>query len=195
MMMKVIRELEDLRKTFTYTRHPTIGDPIINVGKVVTESIGIGLRPVETPHTCKADLDMRYVPGMTVQSIVKDIERVFLNLWVKDPDFEAAIEVWPRSYNLPPPEVPRDSRVAQIVANAHREVFNQEASFVDEETPYRYYWTDTCVLNGISKIPTINYGPGGEEASVRPDERVSIPQLVAGAKVYALAALEACGVT
>jgi len=166
------------------------------VGKVVTESMSTtGLRPAEAPHICKADFDIRYLPGMTVESIVKDIERVFLNLWVEDPDFEAAIEVWqPRSSNYLPVEVPRDSRVVQIVANAHREVFKEEVTFADEEAPYKYYCTDACVWNGILKIPAINYGPSGAEGAVSPDERVSISQLVAAAKVYALTALEACGV-
>jgi acetylornithine deacetylase/succinyl-diaminopimelate desuccinylase-like protein len=93
------------------------------------------------------------------------------------------------------PEVPYEARVVLVVANAHRDVFKEQVAFADEEPPYKYYWAHACVLNGIWKIPPINYGPGGGEASVLPDERISIAQLLAAAKVYALVALEAYGVT
>jgi acetylornithine deacetylase/succinyl-diaminopimelate desuccinylase-like protein len=95
---------------------------------------------------------------------------------------------------LRPAETSREEPIVKAVAKAHREVFGEEVTFADEDAPYRYYWTDACVLSGILKIPTINYGPAGGETVVRPDERVNINQLINAAKVYALTALETCGV-
>jgi hypothetical protein len=61
-------------------------------------------------------------------------------------------------------------------------MFNEQVAFADEEPQYKYYWAHACVLNGISKIHPINCRPGGGEASVLPDERISLAQLVAAAK-------------
>jgi len=196
-MFKIIAELKDMKKSFTYTRHPYIGDCILTVGDVRTKVGGKGGRPVLGSSECQADFDLRYLPGMTTQSIQEDLERVIYRLKIEDPELEASVSFWPQTV-AGATELPRDHLLHQVLRKAHQEVFGEEVildidakgtsvnRFVDR---CKYGGTDIGSFYGVG-IPGTNYGAA--QVPVTPDERVSIPQLVKHCKVSALTTLEIC---
>ena len=197
-MLKVILALEDVQRAFTYTKHPYIGDCILTIGDVRTKVGGKGGRPVLGSSECQVDFDLRYVPGMTIESIEQDIERVVYRLEVEDPELEASIRFW--AAKTKPTELPNNHPLHQALRKAHKEAFGEEL-VIDTDGKGTTFdrMIDRCKFGGTDignfyavGIPGTNYGAAG--VPVTPDERVSIPQLVNHCKVSALVALEICGV-
>ena len=199
-MFKILAELEDVGKCFTYKRHPFMGDPILTIGDVRTKVGGKGGRPVLGSSECQVDFDLRFVPGMTAKTIEEDLERVLYRVKIEDPELEASIRFWPHLWPDPPSptELPDDHILNQVLKKAHREVFGKDP-IVDTDTRgtslsrivdrCKYGCTDIGSFYAAG-VAGINYGPA--QVPVTPDERVSIPQLIKHSKVSALTALEIC---
>lgn len=196
-MFKIIGELKNVKKSFTFRRHPYIGDCILTVGNIKTKVGGKGGRPVLGNDECQADFDLRYVPGMTPQSIRDDIERVIYKLKIEDPELDASVEFWPKTA-AGPTELPRDHLLHQVLRRKHREIFGEELIVdVDAKGTSVNRFVDRCKYGGTDVgsfyqvgVPGTNYGAA--QVPVTPDERVSIPQLVNHCKVSALSAFEIC---
>jgi acetylornithine deacetylase len=200
-MLKILLELKDVRKTFTYTRHPYLGDPVLTIGDVRTETIGerenyMG-RPVLGSYRCEVDMDFRFLPSQTRESVLTDIERVIQKLWIDDSDLDATVEVWPNW--LSPQEIAGDHPLVQVLREAHKEVWGEELELDIDRPGSVSRVIDRCGFGGTDMgkwyatgVPIVDYGAGAIPTC--PDERVSISQLAKCAKVYALMALEICGV-
>ena len=87
-----------------------------------------------------------------------------------------------------PFETPGDDPVVQAVSLAHRQVTSTDAKLVGK----RIVGDANLYVHG-SGVPTIYYGPSNETAHADV-ENVSINRMETAAAVYALAALEFCGV-
>ena len=87
-----------------------------------------------------------------------------------------------------PFETPADDPVTKAVAAAHREVTGTEGELVGK----RIVGDANLYVHG-SGVATIYYGPSNETAHADV-ENVSIQRMESAAKVYALAAMEFCGV-
>lgn len=196
-MLKIVHELEDVRKTFTYTRHPFIGDCVLTIGDVRTQVGGKGGRPVLGSSECQVDVDFRFVPGMTLRSIEEDIERALYRLKIEDPDFDGSVRLWP--HTVGPTELANDHPLHQALRKAHRKVFGEDLVIdTDAKGTSLSRIVDRSKVAGTdignfyaAGIPGTNYGAG--RVAVTPDERVSIPQLVNHCRVSALTALEIVG--
>ncbi len=88
-----------------------------------------------------------------------------------------------------PFETPLDDPIAQAVASAHKQVTGTEAEAVGK----RIVGDANLYVHGTG-VPTIYYGPSNETAH-SDVETVSIQRIDSAAKVYALAAMEYCGVS
>jgi len=197
-MLKILPEVRDVRRTFTYERHPYIGDCVLTIGDVRTKVGGKGGRPVLGSNECEVDFDLRFVPGMTRASIEEDIERVLYKLKIEDPELEASVRFWPHATG--PTELPNDHLLHQALRKAHREVFGQDLIIdTDARGTSLDRMIDRCKYGGTdianfyaAGIPGTNYGAA--QVPVTPDERVSIPQLVNHCRVSALVTLSICDV-
>lgn len=198
-MLKILWEMEDIKRTLTYKRHPFMGDPILTPGDVRTKVGGKGGRPPLGSSECQVDFDLRTVPGMTAQGIQEDIERVLFRLMIEDPELNASVKFWPHLWPPPSPtELPRDHVLHRVLGDAHREVFGTDPVY-DTDTKgtslnrivdrCKYGCTDMGSFYAAG-IPGTNYGAA--QVPVTPDERVSIPQLINHSKVSALTALGIC---
>jgi acetylornithine deacetylase len=200
-MMKILLELKEVRKTFTYTRHPYLGDPLVVIGDVRTDTVGkrenyMG-RPALGSSKCEVDIDVRFLPSQTVESVVADIERVIHRLWLDDHEMDATIEMWPNWVS--PQEIPRDHYLIQVLRKAHREVWGEELELDIDRPESVSRIVDRCKFGGTDMgswcavgVPAVDYGAGAVPTTH--DEHVSISQLFNCTKVYALMALEICNV-
>ena len=156
--------------------------PQLNVGPVRG---GIGpeydaSRPALFPDRCTVVLDIRIVPGMTKDSIKRDLERLVHRLQRHDPQIDVEIEFGPDQFPLPF-EGRRDSDVARVVADAHRRLSGEEPQDAAE---LLFAASDASWL-AAAGIEGVVYGPAGRYLS-RPDERCRASDVVRAAEVYAM---------
>jgi len=200
-MTGIIDALQSVK--FTCQSREDLPDlPKLNVGSVIG---GLGqdyilVEPPYIPDVCTIIVDVHFLPGQTVDSIVADIRRVLDPLRVEDPMLSYEIEVPPpeffkgrRRLVMEPLDVPRDSEIVQVVARSHQEVTGQPPKAIGAVLPYSYTANDTCHLWN-SGIPCLLYGPavvrGGRDED---DSCVMISDMIQCTKVLALTVLEVCG--
>jgi acetylornithine deacetylase len=125
-MARVIQALQSIRFTFT-PRADLPALPRLNVGSVIggRGSTYVLTEPPYVPDLCTAIVDVHFVPGQTVDSIVADIRRAIDPLRAADPQLRYEIEVPPpaffrgrRRLVMEPVDVPTDAEVVRSVASA-----------------------------------------------------------------------------
>lgn len=144
-------------------------------------------RVSRVPVYCDLFMDVRLNPRMSVVTLKAELEEFLDGLKRANPRLASEVEFYGTG---PGTEIPADSLVVQAVCGAHREVFGEEPKMGGVN-----FYSDAAHMNRYD-IPTVNYGlsgrlrNGGEGFDPLEGEHQSIPDLVAGTKAYALAALE-----
>lgn len=180
-MRNLLNELRWPLRVFRYQRPSVLGGPLVCVGSIRGGKEG---RPAWFAEECRCEIDIRTVPGMTVESVTVDLEAIFAKIKKRDPSFNAEIKVWDQSKNLLPAAVDRKAPVVQLAREAFRRATGA-APKVGSPIPMRYYFTDACCWTNFGKVPTVNFGCGSLREST-PEERVQIADLVAMTKAYAI---------
>jgi acetylornithine deacetylase/succinyl-diaminopimelate desuccinylase family protein len=165
-------------------------------------SVNIGLIQGGTaynnvPDRCDIYLDRRTVPGEDQASVLTEIQAILDDLAAADPKFSARVQIdrpdwtWPaiKARGLNPAVTLGETPLTRVLAAAHEQVTGQAL----EVGYYNGYLDMDFLVNDLS-IPTVNYGPGADELSHTDEERLDVSQLLAAARVYALAAWKLCGV-
>ncbi|MFQ5950672.1 MAG: M20 family metallopeptidase, partial [Candidatus Geothermarchaeales archaeon] len=122
-MAKVVQALEGI--SFTHTpRGDLPGLPRLLTGSILG---GRGenheLRgPYNVPDNCTAIIDVRFLPGQTVQSVISDIEELLSSLRSEDAELDISVEVPPspefrcNRLSMAPLDVPRDQKIVRTIA-------------------------------------------------------------------------------
>ena len=186
---------------FTYTpRQDLPGLPRINVGAIIGgRGRDYDLKgPNFVSDFCTVIVDVRFLPGMTSESVKSDIERVLDRIKREDPDFQYEIEMPPDPKHrvftvvMEPFDLPKDEYILDAVLRQYRTVTGREPDGVGTVLPGSYTGDDTCHL-WRAGVPCLLYGPGGgSESDTIPDEYSRISDMEQVAKVLALTALDVC---
>lgn len=149
-----------------------------------------------SPDVCTIMCDFKFAPnqGITMVSIVKDLERLIEKLKKEDPDFKADVQIVgpPQHLGRTPFELTGKEKVIQTLTKWHEYVTGERAKDIVTED---LFCCDADRLYAVG-IPTAVYGPSAETGySMGPDEMVSIKQMITTAKVYALTAAELCTIS
>jgi acetylornithine deacetylase len=199
-MLKIMNEMKDVRKNFAYEKGHFLGDPVMSFGQITTKVAGKGTRACLGAEECTLSVDIRFPPGMTVESCKRDIERIIYNLSIEDPELSATVSTTPALFGVEyiPLVNPRNLPLLKTLELTHKEIFGEDL-IVDIDsngtTTHRSIDWNRYAGSDLSSfycfgVPGINYGAG--MVPVTPDERVSIPQLISHCKVSALTILEIC---
>ncbi|MDA4130092.1 MAG: M20/M25/M40 family metallo-hydrolase [Thaumarchaeota archaeon] len=176
-MVRIIEELQSLEKKYQKKyRHPVLGVPLVNIGKV-----NGGFRHNIVPDVCTLDFSIRYLPGQTTEGIKKEIQAMFEALKRKEiPNLDANISYLKGWYDWPrlPLEISPKSALVRSVIDAYGRVIGEKPTVAGEK-----YWTDASIFTGAG-IPSIVFGPGNDEC-YWVDEFMERDQLVNAAKTYA----------
>ena len=186
---------------FTYEPRADLpGLPRINVGAIIGgRGRDYDLRgPNFVSDFCTVIVDVRYLPGMTSQSVKADIARALDAIAADDPDFRYEIEMPPDPKHkvfrvvMEPFDLPRDEYILQSVLRHYRTVTGGEPEGLGAVLPYSYTGDDTCHL-WQAGVPCLLFGPGGgSESDTIPDEFIRISDMEQVAKVLSLTALDVC---
>lgn len=145
-------------------------------------SAGVPREMQFTPAECKTVIAVvGIVPGMTLESILKDIQTVIDRLSAEDPDFKASVRQVPDSLFVPATqEVAETKEPVASLTEAYRKVLG--------ESPVYYRKNAYCDTIRFSHagIPSVTFGPG-EDGWPPVNEYIHMPKAVPATQVLALA--------
>lgn len=163
-----------------------MGPSVMNFGVIAG-----GSQPSTVADSCSIKIDRRYIPGETVETVLREYQDIIDSIKAEDPEFDAEITRMPNNMltldHLPlmtPPEDP----IVSAVRESLMEVIGREP-----DVTRRRGWTDAALLSNFAKIPTVVVGPGDISYSHTKDERVSIGDLDKMVDVYARVIQKFCG--
>jgi acetylornithine deacetylase len=166
-----------------WERHASYdGQPgVVNVGCI---RAGHPWRVSRTPHRTDVFLDVRVPPLMPLREVRRSIKRLVLDLRKKHPTYEIESEIF---VSVPGAEISKEHELVKTIEACHERVMG------NPPTQTTVLWdSDASVLTRYD-IPTVNYGPSSGPRDSE-GEKVKIETLVNTTRVYALAAVEICGV-
>jgi acetylornithine deacetylase/succinyl-diaminopimelate desuccinylase-like protein len=150
---------------------------------------GMPWRLARNPFECSLYLDIRTVPGQTLEQVKRSLRRVLREFAASRSRPEPVLEFF---VNDPPTVIGEDELITRVVRDSHQRVTGKDAQLI-----IRRPGADSTHLNRYD-VPCICYGPGGR---THPDakglmhavgEHVPVENLVIAAKVYLDAALDIC---
>jgi succinyl-diaminopimelate desuccinylase len=176
-MAEVIVELRALAEALRLRSHHLVGHPTLTVG-----TIAGGITTCMVPGTCRVTIDRRVLPGEQAAEVVDEVRAVVERVRARRQDLRAEVRMIGFA---PPMEIAAGTPVVEAVRAATAEVVGRD--------PGVHGWSAACdanILVGDAATPTVVFGPGSiAQQAHRPNESVSIDELVAAAKIYALTIL------
>lgn len=175
--------------------HPLVGRPTVNVGLIsgcagANRGFLDGSAPAFAgivPDQCTVWLDIRWIPGQTVEGILEDLQNLRPSLEKKYPGLSIKAEYIP----LPRPAMELPSGDPLVLA-----VTGQVKNYAPDSAGIQGagYFADSGILSGVGGIPSMILGPGNIGSAHAADERIEIGQIVNAAKIYAKTAEKICGI-
>jgi acetylornithine deacetylase/succinyl-diaminopimelate desuccinylase-like protein len=151
---------------------------------------GAPWRLSRNPHSCSLYLDVRTVPGQTVDGVKRDLRRVLRRFGQRKEIPEPALHVY---VSDPPTVLDENLAVIQVLGAAAAEVMGERPASI-----IRRPGADAVHLTAYG-VPCVAFGPGGR---MHPDtrgagmhafgEHVLVDDCVTAAKIYLATALDLC---
>jgi acetylornithine deacetylase len=166
------------------TRHR--GEEATNVSIIAIEG-GLPFRPTKLASVCRLYVEIDTMPGQLPADVVQELRRLLAEIQARDPELVTELEIVQTAVGA---EVSPDEPVVRSLGAAHRQVHGEDA-----EVTWDGWHADTAALTRAG-IPAICYGPqgraraGGSGHYPREGEQVSVEDLVKGAQVFVLTALD-----
>lgn len=202
-MAKVSEALQKIE--FTYVAREDLPEmPRLNVGGIVggRGKSYVLVEPPYIPDLCTIIVDVHFVPGQTIESIVTDIRNTLGGLAVDYPNLRYEIEIPPphtpeffkgrRRLVMDPLDVPVDEYIVQAVARNHEKITGRPPNVIGAVLPNSYSANDTSHLWNAG-IPCLIYGPQNGKFEDNVDDGYSvISEMIDCSKVLAATAVEVC---
>lgn len=184
----------NLVPAYEHITHPLVGSPTINLGLVrgcaeANRSFLDGTAPTYAgivPDRCSVWLDIRWIPGQTIEGILTDLQRIGEPLEEKYPGLSIETEY----IRLPRPAMELSPDDPLTLAAAE---FVQKYAPQSEQIQGASYFADSGILYGVGGIHSMILGPGSIESAHAANERAEIRQIYDAARIYASIAAKICG--
>jgi acetylornithine deacetylase/succinyl-diaminopimelate desuccinylase-like protein len=151
---------------------------------------GAPWRLSRNPHSCSLYLDIRTVPGQTVDEVKRDLRRVLRAFAERTGTPEPALHVY---VSDPPTALDESVPIVQALGAAQAQVMGETAASI-----IRRPGADAVHLNAYG-VPCVAFGPGGRmHPSTKGTnmhavgEHVLLDDCVAAARIYLALALDLC---
>ncbi|KPJ52421.1 MAG: hypothetical protein AMS16_06405, partial [Planctomycetes bacterium DG_58] len=161
-LMEVLQRID--RMTFDVTEHGLLSAPTYNLGMIQG-----GVAPNVVPARCTADLDMRYLPGDSAETILKKMEGICRDVEKELPDARFELKV---TMADTPIELPEDHPLVKAIVEETASAVGAapEIAGMSGSTVAKF-----CMTHGI---PAVNFAPGEEHVAHMANEFVRIDSLV-----------------
>ena len=178
-MGRVLKEIEELqREALPKRRHKLLGNPSIHA------SIIEGGRELSTyPDHCRLQLEVRTLPGQTVESVRGEIQKILDKLSKEDSQFKADLDIM---FERDPLEVSPKEDIVKTLRGANYAVTGMKTEFAGMSG-----WLDSEII-WKAGTPAVIFGPGGEgfHAAI---EYAYADQVVTAAKILSRTIASFCG--
>ena len=155
---------------------------IVNVGAIQG---GFGWRVSRTPHRTDLFLDVRVPPTKSMAAARRQVLEMVRALARRFPSYGVEAEVY---VTAPGAEIDEGHPLVGALEAAHEQVFGGRPA-----RDVTRWFSDASALTRAG-IPTVNYGTSTGLLDTTDGENLDIDGLVRTARVYALAAMDLCGV-
>jgi acetylornithine deacetylase/succinyl-diaminopimelate desuccinylase family protein len=173
-MGKIIHALEEYSETLPRRKHNLLGSPTVSIGTIIG-----GTSTSIVPDSCTIRIDRRTLPNESVQSVDEELRQIIDNLTINDNELHVDIG---RYFTEDASEVDERSEIVLKLQQACKLLLGFGPSICGFEATSDA--GDLC-----ESMPTIMFGPGSLSQAHRPEEFVSIRQVIDAALVYAGTAL------
>jgi acetylornithine deacetylase len=184
--LKLAELMLQMSKEFnvSYTPHPLCPSGVtVNLGVRLSGGVFFGVYPGQAEF----GTDIRTLPGMTQDSLIRDLQRFLEARQKEDPSLRVELEMAPPPLDwLAPTEVSVDLPIVQALAGASEAVLGFRP-------PFSLYpaGTDAAKFQLEAGIPTVPaFGAGLISVAHGANEWVGAESIVQACKIYALAADE-----
>jgi len=182
-MAKLINRLNEKMAPLLQGRsHPLLGHPTFNIGKIEGGEESNIVAP-----SCQIDVDRRWLPQESVESLMGEFQEVIDELEDELEGFRAKITRGPLSkVKHGPFEGDKEGRLAESLRQAiglHR---GEEPEEIGLD-----FWTDGALAQDAG-IETLIFGPGSGDQAHTKEEYASMEQLVEAAEIYCRLGLDLC---
>ena len=158
--------------------------PTVNAGVLVRGGVFYGICPGEAEF----GIDVRTVPGMTLDRLHADLEEFLGSLRREDPELDVEVEVVEAIAWFPPAAIARDHPLVGAVRAAAADVLGRDVPRgVFPGATDGGLWAEA----GMACVPA--FGPGLLTLAHRPNEHVAVEELFQASRIFALAALRFVG--
>jgi acetylornithine deacetylase len=154
---------------------------IVNLGGIRG---GHAWRASRTAEKTDLFLDVRVPPTIPMSEARREVQRVFLEMKKKHPDWGLEFETY---VSVPGARISEEHELIKTIDSNHTRIMGKPP-----EREVVTWCSDASVLSRYG-VGTVNYGPSSGPRD-KEGEKVSIKTLVDITKVYALTAAELCGV-
>ncbi|MCL2381160.1 MAG: M20 family metallopeptidase [Treponema sp.] len=187
----VVLYRDSLAPLYSEKTHALLGPPAVNMTLIrggAEANKDFLYDKVETyagvvPDYCQLWVDIRWIPGMTISGIQKDLEELGENIRSRNPGVSVKVEY----IDLPRPAMEIDSNnplVASLLKYSGEELgHNAECQTFPG-------FADSGILYGLGGILSLVLGPGDLRQAHSVDEHIEISQISGAARIYIQAALE-----
>ncbi len=177
---------EELVPKIFARKHPVLVEQTVNYS-----AIHGGTLPSNVPGECDLFIDTRFLPYQEYEDVLGEFQELIDRLAAEDPEFKCEMSVCKESalkegYAHLPFETPEDD---PLIVSLKRVV--KEGTDEEPVVSYMRSWTDAALLSKYAGIPSVIFGPGGENPHVR-DESIPVSDLHKGALLFAMAAIDFC---
>ena len=175
-MAEVLCALRQLQPVLQGRRHPLVGCPTLNVGRIWG---GIGVNVV--PDRCTIEVERRLIPGEDPAAALAEIDAVLAELRDRTPPVR--VEREEPYVTTPTLGTPAGAAVVAAVRQACRDVG------VSDEPTGVPYGSDASKLWAYGGVPSVVLGPGSIDQAHTAEEYVPVDELCQAVEIYVRTAL------
>lgn len=167
-------------------RHPMLGYPTINIGKIEG-----GDQPSTVPGLCTLEIDRRWIPEENIEQVYDELTAIITKLHQQDPKFNAEIKSFFPTGELLPHKPFCTDESDPIVQSAYRAM--RQAKYKKMKPTVFPAWTDAGILAAFTQTKCIIIGPGDLTLAHTSEEFIETEDLKRAAQFYGNLALDYCG--
>lgn len=166
--------------------HDQMGPSVMNWGRIEG-----GSQPSMVADHCSVQVDRRYIPGETLESVMDEYQEILDALKEEIQGFDAKMEVmednrmryFEHAYLATSPE----EEIVKVSRSVLADFLGREPQVEKDRG-----WTDAATLSTFGKIPTIVTGPGSLTNANTQDEHIPVQDIINYVNIYAKIALAFC---
>ena len=185
-MNKIISEIVDnLLPDIKKRNHTITGPAALNLGVIKG-----GTQPSTVAGDCILQLDRRWIPGESPESITDEIKEIIKKLQKDDPELKGEVSIMRNEGNdegFPYLVCESSAKIVQSLMEATSNIMNSA------KISYFPAWTDGALLSHIGGMETVVFGPGDLASAHSEKEFCPIEDIINACKVYVYTILDICG--